>query len=70
ETAQIAAYTQKQKLLAERIAKLEEEKSMMLRTIGKIFEEEQLGGNQFIYHINDTTRYYNDEINKLIAMMN
>ncbi len=70
ETAQLAVYTRKQKLLAERVAKLEEEKAQLLKTVGKLFEEEQLGENQFIYHINDTTRYYNDEINKLIAMMN
>lgn len=70
EAAQIAVYTRKQELLAERIAKLEEEKARMHKTIGKLFEEEKLGANQFIELISNTTQYYNDEINKLIAMMN
>lgn len=70
EKAQSAVYERKQKLLEERIAKLEEDKARQIKTMGKLFEDQLINADQLIGEINSTTRFYNDEINKLIAMMN
>lgn len=65
EAAQIAV-----QLLEERIAKLEEDKTGQIKTLGKLFEDGLINADQMIGEMGSTTRYYNDEINKLIAMMN
>ena len=70
EAAQIAVYNRRQQLLEERIAKLEEDKTGQIKTLGKLFEDGLISADQMIGEIGSTTRFYNDEINKLIAMMN
>lgn len=70
EAAQIAVYNRRQQLLEERIAKLEEDKTGQIKTLGKLFEDGPITADQLIEEIGSTTRFYNDEINKLIAMMN
>ena len=70
EAAQIAVYNRRQQLLEERIAKLEEDKTGQIKSLGKLFEDGPITADQLIGEIGSTTRYYNDEINKLIAMMN
>ena len=65
EAAQIAV-----QLLEERIAKLEEDKTCQIKTLGKLFADGLISVDQMIGEIGSTTRFYNDEINKLIAMMN
>ena len=70
EAAQIAVYNRRQQLLEERIAKLEEDKTGQIKTLGKLFEAGLINADQMIGEMGSTTRYYNDEINKLIAMMN
>jgi len=70
EAAQIAVYNRRQQLLEERIAKLEEDKTRQIKTLGKLFEDGLINADQMIGEINSTTRFYNDEISKLIAMMN
>lgn len=70
EAAQIAVYNRRQQLLEERIAKLEEDKTGQIKSLGKLFEDGPITADQMIGEIGSTTRYYNDEINKLIAMMN
>ena len=70
EAAQIAVYNRRQQLLEERIANLEEDKTGQIKSLGKLFEDGPITADQMIGEIGSTTRYYNDEINKLIAMMN
>ena len=70
EAAQIAVYNRRQQLLEERIAKLEEDKTCQIKTLGKLFADGLISADQMIGEIGSTTRFYNDEINKLIAMMN
>ena len=70
EAAQIAVYNRRQQLLEERIAKLEEDKTGQIKTLGKLFEDGLISADQMIGEMGSTTRFYNDEINKLIAMMN
>ena len=70
EAAQIAVYNRRQQLLEERIAKLEEDKTGQIKTLGKLFEDGLISADQMIGEMGSTTQYYNDEINKLIAMMN
>ena len=70
EAAQIAVYNRKQLFLEERIAKLEDHKIKQIKTLGKLFEDQLINAELLIREINSTTQFYNDEINKLIAMMN
>ena len=70
EAAQIAVYNRRQQLLEERIAKLEEDKTCQIKTLGKLFADGLISADQMIGEMGSTTRFYNDEINKLIAMMN
>ncbi len=69
EAAQIAVYNRKQQLLEERIAKLEDDKASQIKTLGKLFEDGLINADQLIGEMGSTTRFYHDEINKLIAMM-
>ncbi len=70
EAAQIAVYNRRQQLLEGRIAKLEEDKTCQIKTLGKLFADGLISADQMIGEMGSTTRFYNDEINKLIAMMN